>query len=94
MLDYRTENIIEITWMFDELMQLGDIPSWDDLIDEYGSDGLKNVIKEIARKFEEKYPFVTTWINTDLHYIEEIGKFAKEKLMEQFQHKDEHEPYD
>lgn len=88
------EDVIEITWVFDELIHTGLIRSWDDMIDEFGSSGFKNEIKEIARKFEKKYPFETAWEDTKLDYIEEIEKFAKEKLIEIFGWKEneEYEP--
>lgn len=88
------EDVIEITWVFDELIHTGLIRSWDDMIDEFGSSGFKNEIKEIAREFEKKYPFETAWEDTDLDYIEEIEKFAKEKLVEIFskQENEEYEP--
>lgn len=88
------EDVIEITWVFDELIHTGLIRSWDDMIDEFGSSGFKNEIKEIAREFEKKYPFETVWEDTDLDYIEEIEKFAREKLEEIFrrQENEEYEP--
>lgn len=79
------ENIVEITWMFDALMKSGEIKPWDMLIDECcGSNGIKEQFYEIARDFEKKYPFDTTWEDTGLDYIEEIEKFAKEKFIEKF----------
>lgn len=88
------EDVIEITWVFDELIHTGLIRSWDDMIDEFGSSGFKNEIKEIAREFEKKYPFETAWEDIKLDYIEEIEKFAKEKLIEIFGWKEneEYEP--
>ena len=88
------EDVIEMTWVFDELIHTGLIRSWDDMIDEFGSSGFKNEIKEIAREFEKKYPFETAWEATDLDYIEEIEKFAREKLEEIFrrQENEEYEP--
>ena len=88
------EDVIEITWVFDELIHTGLIRSWNDMIDEFGSSGFKNEIKEIAREFEKKYPFETAWEDTDLDYIEEIEKFAREKLEEIFrrQENEEYEP--
>ena len=88
------EDAIEITWMFDGLIESGEIKSWNDMIDEFGSSGFKNEIKEIAREFEKKYPFETAWEDTKLDYIEEIEKFAKEKLIEIFGWKEneEYEP--
>ena len=38
------EDVIEITWVFDELIHTGLIRSWDDMIDEFGSSGFKNEI--------------------------------------------------
>lgn len=88
------EDVIEITWVFDELIHTGLIRSWNDMIDEFGSSGFKNEIKEIAMEFEKKYPFETAWEDTKLDYIEEIEKFAKEKLIEIFGWKEneEYEP--
>lgn len=89
------ENIVEITWMFDALMKSGEIKPWDMLIDEYcGSNGIKDQFYKIARDFEKKYPFETAWEDTDLDYIEEIEKFAKEKLVDKFSWKEneEYEP--
>ena len=85
------EDAIEITWMFDGLIESGEIKSWNDMIDEFGSSGFKNEIKEIAMKFEKKYPFETAWEDTKLDYIEEIEKFAKEKLIEIFGWKENEE---
>jgi hypothetical protein len=78
------EDVIEITWMLDGLMESGDIQKWDDIIDTFGSSGIKNEIIQIARDFEKKFPFETSWEDTELDYIIEIEKFAKEKLIEVF----------
>ena len=88
------EDVIEITWMFDGLIESGEIKSWDELIDEFcGSDGIKQEIRKIAEDFEKKFPFETTWEDTDLDYIEEIENFAKKKLEEIFR-KQENEEYE
>ena len=77
------EDVIEITWMFDDLVDSGKIKSWDEILEqEDGSAGIKNTIKCIAQEFEKKYPFDTTWEDTELDYIEEIEKFSKEKLIQ------------
>lgn len=78
------EDVIEITWMFDGLEKSGKIKSWNDLMEEYSSDVIKEEIKRIAKEFEKKYPFDTTWGDTELDYIVEIEKFSKEKLIEKF----------
>lgn len=77
------ESVVEITWMFDCLMESGDIQKWDDIIDTFGSSGIKNEIIHIAKDFEEQYKNVD-WNNTELDYIVEIEKFAEEKLIEVF----------
>lgn len=79
------EDVIEITWVFDGLIKSNEIKSWDEILENFcGSDGIKHEIRKIAEDFEKKYPFDTTWEDTDLDYIEEIEKFAKEKLIEKF----------
>ena len=79
------EDVIEITWMFDGLIKAGEIKSWNEIIsDECGSDGVKNVIKNIAQKFEEKYPYDTTWEDSNLDYIEEIEKFSRNELTSRY----------
>lgn len=83
------EDVIEITWMFDVLIKAGEIKSWDEIIsDECGSDGVKNVIKNIAQKFEEKYPYDTSWEDTNLDYIEEIEKFSRSELTNRYKKND------
>lgn len=78
------EDVIEITWMLDHLINLGTLSNWDDIIDDFGSSGIKSEIIRIARDFEKKFPFETSWEDTGLDYIIEIEKFAKEKLIEVF----------
>ena len=91
MKDALFEDAIEITWMFDGLIESGEIKSWDELIDEFcGSDGIKLEIRKIAEDFEKKFPFDSAWEDGELDYIEEIEKFAKERLIEIFgKHKNE-----
>ena len=79
------EDVIEITWMFDGLIQSEKIKSWNEICEqEYGSDGIKNTIKKIAQDFEKRYPFETTWEDSNLDYIEEIEKFAKKELIKEY----------
>lgn len=78
------EDVIEIVWMFDHLMNLDKLSNWDDIINAIGFSGIKNEIIQIARDFEKKFPFETSWEDTELDYIIEIEKFAKEKLIEVF----------
>lgn len=80
------ENIIEITWVFDQLEKSGKIKSWNELM-EYvptGSDGIKEVFVNIAKEFEEKYPFYSAWDSGDMDYLIEIQKFAEEKIIKEW----------
>lgn len=79
------EDVIEITWVFDGLIESNEIRPRNEIIENFcGSDGIKREIRKIAEEFEKKYPFETAWEDTDLDYIEEIEKFAKERLIEKF----------
>lgn len=79
------EDVIEITWVFDGLIKSNEIRPRNEIIENFcGSDGIKQEIRKIAEEFEKKYPFETAWEDTDLDYIEEIEKFAKDKLIEKF----------
>lgn len=84
MTDALIEDVIEITWVFDRLQTSDNIKSWDEILDRIGSDGVKEVIKDIAKDFEAKYPFTTTWVDTNLDYVEEIEKFAEQRLIKEF----------
>lgn len=83
-LTFLTENVIEITWMFDYLMECGIIKSWDELHDEcYDSLEVKIEIIHIAEDFEKQYKNID-WDDTDLDYIIEIEKFALTELIKTF----------
>lgn len=83
------EDVIEITWIFDKLLRTKEIKPWDILMEEFcGSDGIKQEIVKIAEGFEQKFPFDSTWEDGELDYIEEIEKFAEEKLIEVFGRKE------
>lgn len=84
MTDALIEDAIEITWTFESLLAAGKIKSWDELSYIGGSDIVKQEIRKIAEQFEEKFPYATTWEDGELDYIEEIEKFATEKLIEAF----------
>ena len=52
-LTFLMESVIEITWIFDQLMECGIIKSWDELHDEcYDSLEVKTEIVRIAKDFE------------------------------------------
>lgn len=82
MTDALIEDVVEITWVFDRLRGKGIIGDFDGIVG--GSDTVKQEIRKIAEQFEEKFPYETTWEDGELDYIEEIEKFAEEKLIEAF----------
>lgn len=86
LVDALMEDLIEITWTFDRLVSEGKIKSWNELMENVptGSDGIKEVFVNIAKKFEEKYPFDSAWDNGDLDYLIEIQKFAEEELINEW----------
>ena len=84
--DALMEDLIEITWTFDRLVSEGKIKSWNELMEELptGSDGIKEVFVNIAKEFEEKYPFYSAWDSGDMDYLIEIQKFAEEKIIKEW----------
>lgn len=83
-LTFLMENVIEITWIFDQLMERGTIKSWDELHDNgYDSLEIKIEIIHIAEDFEKQYKNID-WDDTDLDYIIEIEKFALTELIKTF----------
>lgn len=83
-LDPIVENVIEITWMFDGLMEQGKIESLDNLVEQLcGSSEIKLIIQNLAEEFERTYHYVD-WEETDLDYVSEISDFAEKRLIELF----------
>lgn len=83
-LDPIVENVIEITWMFDCLMEQGKIESWGNLVEQLcGSSEIKLIIQNLAEEFERTYHYVD-WEETDLDYVSEISDFAEKRLIELF----------
>lgn len=78
------ESVIEIAWIFDELMECGKIKSWDEIHDiYYDSVGVKMEIIHIAKKFESQYQNID-WNDSDLDYVIELDKFARQELIQFF----------
>jgi len=75
-LGYLEENIIEITLVYAGLLEKGEIAVNDSL-------DAKWEICRLANQFDEFYKNVD-WNESDLDYYEEVERFAKEKLLEQF----------
>lgn len=80
------ENIIEVTWVFEQLEKSGDIKPFNILVEELitGSDAIKETIIQIAEDFEKKYPKNYDWNAADTEYLTEIQLYAKKRLVEEF----------
>lgn len=80
------ENIIEVTWVFEQLEKTRDIKPFNVLVEELttGSDAIKDTIIQIAEDFEKEYPEDYDWNATDTDYLTEIQLYAKEHLVEEF----------
>ena len=48
------EILIETTWIFDELLQKGEISAWNELIATMGSSGIKDNIMLVAENLERE----------------------------------------
>ena len=69
---FLMENVIEITWIFDWLMECEIIKSWDELYDAYyDSLVIKTEIVRIAEDFEKQYKNID-WDDTGLDYVIEV----------------------
>lgn len=83
-LTFLMENVIEITWIFDQLMECGIIKSWDELGDKYyDSLEVKTEIVRIATDFEKQYKNID-WDDIDLDYVIEMEQFARTELIKTF----------
>ena len=77
------ENIIEITWVFDQLEKSGKIKPWNTLVEELvtGSDAIKETIIQIAEDFEKEHPEDYDWNAADTEYLTEIQLYAEKRLI-------------
>ena len=80
---YFHEVLIDTAWIFDELEGDGQIPKWEELVDTFGSSGIKNVIQTIATEIVQEYP-ETVFAKTNTDYYDIIPELAKKKLKEHF----------
>lgn len=80
------ENIIEITWVFDQLEKSGKIKPWNTLVEELvtGSDAIKETIIQIAEDFEKEYPEDYDWNATDTEYLTAIQLYAEKRLINEY----------
>ena len=80
------ENIVEVTWVFDQLERTGKIKSWNTLIKKLttGSDAIKETIIQIAEDFEKEYPDDYDWNASDKEYLTEIQNYATRNLIAEY----------
>jgi len=80
------ENIIEVTWVFEQLEKTRDIKPFNVLVEELttGSDAIKDTIIQIAEDFEKEYPEDYDWNAADTEYLTEIQLYAKKRLVEEY----------
>lgn len=80
------ENIIEVTWVFEQLEKSGKIKPWNTLVEELvtGSDAIKETIIQIAEDFEKEYPEDYDWNAADTEYLTVIQKYAKKRLINEY----------
>ena len=73
------ENIIEITWIYDQLHSDGKLIPIDQVYD--CSRGVRDTIITLAQQFEQEYP-ADQWEDGDKDYIIEIEKYTTRRLVE------------
>ena len=80
------ENIIEITWVFDQLEKSGKIKPWNTLVEELitGTDEIKETIIQIAEDFEKEYPDDYDWNAADTEYLTAIQLYAEKRLINEY----------
>lgn len=78
------DNAIEIVWCVEDLQEEGKIKKWIEIFDDSptGSDGIKDLIAQIAVAFEKKYKNYDWQPFGD--YLDKIAEFAEEKLLEEY----------
>ena len=77
----RRTDIIEVTFVYDTLLQNGKIYPWSKDDDQYGSDQVAyKTVLNIVDKFRERYPNCE-WEDEDIDYIDAIEGFATNLLM-------------
>lgn len=78
----RRTDIVEVTFMYDTLLQEGKIhPLFKDLDDQYGADqAAYKTVLNIVDRFRERYPNCE-WEDEDIDYIDAIEGFASDFLI-------------
>ena len=77
----RRTDVIEVTFVYDTLLQNGKIYPWSKDDDQYGSDqAVYKTVLNIVDRFRERYPNCE-WEDEDIDYIDAIEGFATNLLM-------------
>lgn len=77
----RRTDIIEVTFIYDTLLQNGKIYPWSKANDKYGADqAAYKTVLNIVDRFQERYPNCE-WEDEDIDYIDAIEGFATNLLM-------------
>lgn len=77
----RRTDIIEVTFIYDTLLQNGKIYPWSKANDKYGADqAAYKTVLNIVDRFRERYPNCE-WEDEDIDYIDAIEGFATNLLM-------------
>lgn len=77
----RRTDIIEVSFVYDTLLQESKIHPWFDLDDQYGADqAAYKTVLNIVDRFRERYPNCE-WEDEDVDYIDAIEGFATNLLM-------------
>ena len=77
----RRTDIIEVTFVYDTLLQSGKIHPWSKADDQYGADqAAYKTVLNIVDRFRERYPDCN-WEDEDVDYIDAIEGFASEFLI-------------
>lgn len=77
----RRTDIIEVTFVYDTLLQEGKIHPWSKDLDLYGADQASYMtILSIVDRFRERYSNLE-WEGEDIDYIDAIEGFASEFLI-------------
>jgi hypothetical protein len=77
----RRTDIIEVTFIYDTLLQNGKIYPWSKANDKYGADqAAYKTVLNIVDRFRERY-HNCEWEDEDIDYIDAIEGFATNLLM-------------
>lgn len=77
----RRTDIVEVSFVYDTLLQEGKIYPWPNKFDQYGADqAAYKTVLNIVDRFRERYPDCN-WEDEDVDYIDAIEGFATNLLI-------------